>query len=258
MQRTVLRNGWRLSEAELAEAVYSGIAAKDMLLSEDPKEKGLALLFEYGHTVGHALELVDGVSTTHGEGVALGMLAASQVAHAMGIMSDAKRAEHDALVLALEPAIVLPDRDIMAEVMDKVLHDNKRGYTPEREGFVPMILSKGVGDIHRPDHNEKYLEYCPQPIVEAAVRSLLSEFGPYDYSAGAAYTRPDGTKPARLYDGPPTAWSRTELEDYAAEGLAAAEAEAWPAEAERNQIADWATVAMAKAAGSQRGAKPKL
>ena len=31
----------------------------------------------YGHTIGHALELTRGVVTSHGEGVAIGMLGAS-------------------------------------------------------------------------------------------------------------------------------------------------------------------------------------
>jgi len=149
-----------------------------MLLCQDPKEKHLALLFEYGHTIGHALELSTGVSTSHGEGVTIGMLGASFCAEAMGLMTAADRAEHDALVDALEPQITIPKRhgeELLSEVLDKIHHDNKRGYLPERVGYVPMILAKRIGELHKP--NAMYLEYVPEEIVEEAVKYVLERFG---------------------------------------------------------------------------------
>uniref|UniRef100_A0A7S2V593 3-dehydroquinate synthase domain-containing protein n=1 Tax=Fibrocapsa japonica TaxID=94617 RepID=A0A7S2V593_9STRA len=179
MKRTTMDHGWQLTPEEMTEATFLGMSAKDMLLCQDPKEKHLALLFEYGHTVGHALELTQGVSTSHGEGVTLGMLAVSYIAWKMGIMTAEDREAHDALVHALDPEIIIPDRDCLAEVMDKVMHDNKRGYLPEREGFVPMILNKRIGEMHKP--NPMYLEYCPVDLVEESVKVLLNRYGPYKY-----------------------------------------------------------------------------
>ena len=53
---------------------------------------------------------------------------------------------------------------------------NKRGYLPEKVGFVPMILMKQIGELHKP--NDMYLEYVPEEIVEQAVDYLLERFGP--------------------------------------------------------------------------------
>jgi len=167
MKKTTMAKGWRLSGEELVEATLVGLGAKDMLLKIDPREKHLALLFEYGHTVGHALELTDGVVTSHGEGVTIGMLAASFIAEQLGIMTCADRAEHDALVVALAPTIDFPDRDINEDVMEKVMHDNKRGYLPEREGFCPFILAQKIGEMHAP--NKWYLEYVPNAVVRHAI-----------------------------------------------------------------------------------------
>jgi len=171
MKKTTMVKGWKLSGEELVDATYIGLGAKDMLLRHDPKEKHLALLFEYGHTVGHALELTKGVSTSHGEGVTIGMLAASYISNRMGIMSDADRATHDALVIALDPKIHLPPHDITDEVLDKVMHDNKRGYLPERAGFCPFILNQRVGEMHAP--NKYYLEYVPVHLVREAILWLV-------------------------------------------------------------------------------------
>lgn len=163
--------GWRLNGEELCEATFTGLGAKDMLLRHDAKEKHLALLFEYGHTVGHALELTDGVHTSHGEGVTVGMLAASFIANRMGIMSDADRSAHDELVFALDPEVELPSRDIAEEVLEKVCHDNKRGYLPERENFCPFILARRVGEMHCP--NKFYLEYVPIDLVREAISYVV-------------------------------------------------------------------------------------
>uniref|UniRef100_A0A7S4F5L7 3-dehydroquinate synthase domain-containing protein n=1 Tax=Chrysotila carterae TaxID=13221 RepID=A0A7S4F5L7_CHRCT len=167
IKKTTMTKGVALSGDDLVEATYIGLGAKDMLLAIDPKEKHLALLFEYGHTVGHALELTQGVRTSHGEGVTIGMLAASYISNKMGIMGDADREAHDALVLALDPQIEIPKRDITEEVLDKVMHDNKRGYLPEREGFCPFILNQRIGEMHAP--NKFYLEYVPVPLVREAI-----------------------------------------------------------------------------------------
>merc|ERR1712087_265186 len=117
---TMMVKGWKLSGKELVDAAIMGLSAKDMLLRIDPREKHLALLFEYGHTVGHALELTEGVTTSHGEAVAIGMLAASYIADKLGIMSSADRMDHDSIVVALHPGIHFPDHDITDEVLDKV------------------------------------------------------------------------------------------------------------------------------------------
>ena len=175
IRRTTLAHGPALSGEELAEATFLGIQAKDALLCDDPKEKSSALLFEYGHTIGHALELTEGVVTSHGEGVTIGMLGASYIAEKMGILPPEERAKHDAMVDALDPSIVIPNSEgLLDEVLDKIHHDNKRGYLPEMVGQVPMILCSAVGTVHEP--NKHFLEYVPDELVAEAVSMLLDRF----------------------------------------------------------------------------------
>jgi hypothetical protein len=106
------------------------------------------------------------------------MLGASYIAERMGLMSAAERAKHDAMVEALDPKIFIGNPNCIDEVLDKVHHDNKRGYLPERVGFVPMILAKKCGEIHKP--NDMYLEYVPDELVEEAVGMLLEKFMPVE------------------------------------------------------------------------------
>jgi len=161
-----------LSGQDLCDATFLGLGAKDMLLEHDPREKTIAIIFEYGHTIGHALELTQGCETSHGEGVTVGMLGASYISERMGIMSPRDRIAHDALVYALQPKVIVPPHDITDEVLDKVRHDNKRGYLPEREGFCPFILLKSIGVMHSP--NKYSLEFVPEEIVREAIVHVVS------------------------------------------------------------------------------------
>ena len=123
------RGTLQYTEEEMLQLMRMGIKAKGMLLKDDPKERTSAIIFEYGHTVGHAVELTYGVS--HGCAVALGMLAASFIAHKMGIMSTEDREAHDELVKMLDVWLPLPPSEqLQASVFKRVAGDNKRGYLP--------------------------------------------------------------------------------------------------------------------------------
>ena len=91
-------------------------------------------------------------------------------------MRSEERAKHDEMVAALQPAITIANPNCIGEIMDKIHHDNKRGYLPERVGFVPMILAKRCGEVHKP--NQMYLEYVPAELAEEAVAMLLDKFLP--------------------------------------------------------------------------------
>jgi len=174
VQATLMKDEtqWTKDHTMLESLTFSGLCAKDMLLEHDPKEKTLAIVFEYGHTIGHGIEIIDGMDLSHGEAVALGMLGASHISTKLNIMTPEDRKKHDAMVYALKPqATTLPERDFTDEVMMKVKRDNKRGYIEERAGFCPFILLKKVGKLHKP--NKYYLEYVPDDIVREAIKFVI-------------------------------------------------------------------------------------
>jgi 3-dehydroquinate synthetase len=61
------------------------IALKSRIVHEDEHESGRRMLLNLGHTVGHGLEAANEYrGIRHGEGVALGMIAAMRVASGLG------------------------------------------------------------------------------------------------------------------------------------------------------------------------------
>ena len=71
------------SGADLEDIVNRSIAVKAAVVSEDFREAGRRAILNYGHTVGHAIET--GTSRSHGDSVAIGMIAAGAASeHALG------------------------------------------------------------------------------------------------------------------------------------------------------------------------------
>ncbi len=76
----------------LAAAIRRAIATKIAIVSEDESELGIRAHLNLGHTLGHAIEAATGYARTHGECVALGLIAALRVGAALG---DASAADLD-------------------------------------------------------------------------------------------------------------------------------------------------------------------
>lgn len=126
-----------------------GIEAKMSILLNDAYERTSGMIFEYGHTVSHAIEKAygDGV-VPHGLGVVYGMLSSSYAAAQLGLMSEEAREEHDKLCWLLLQRWPLPSPKPSAErVLSLALRDSKRGICAETEGEVSDVLLRAMGDV---------------------------------------------------------------------------------------------------------------
>ncbi len=65
------------------------VAIKIRVVEEDETEEGLRRILNFGHTIGHGLEkLADFTDLSHGEAVAMGMIAAAQMGESAGITEE--------------------------------------------------------------------------------------------------------------------------------------------------------------------------
>jgi len=70
------------------QAISCNVAIKSRIVENDELEKGERKLLNFGHTVGHAIELLSGYEITHGQAVAAGMAIETRAAHKMGLCSE--------------------------------------------------------------------------------------------------------------------------------------------------------------------------
>ncbi|MNE68052.1 3-dehydroquinate synthase [compost metagenome] len=71
--------------------VKHSVSIKNKVVLEDPKEKGLRKILNFGHTIGHAIEgyslLNDRNPLLHGEAIAVGMICEGYLSHKLNGLS---------------------------------------------------------------------------------------------------------------------------------------------------------------------------
>lgn len=87
-----------LRELPLPEQIAASVARKAQIVAADERDTSLRHLLNYGHTLGHALELATDFRLRHGEAVAIGTVFAGRLALAMDRIDEQRAAEHLAVV----------------------------------------------------------------------------------------------------------------------------------------------------------------
>lgn len=146
----ILNPDCKYRSADFRFLLETSLAAKMEVMVADPCERGRGLILEYGHTIGHAIELADscgngGQRISHGEAVGIGMLGAAQIANLLTGLEDSAVAVHHELLLRAGACRNLPVRIHPEEVMRVLMFDNKRGYRQPRAGNIDMILLYKLG-----------------------------------------------------------------------------------------------------------------
>jgi 3-dehydroquinate synthase len=83
------------------ELIERAIRVKASVVSQDLTEKGPREILNYGHTLGHAIERVEGYRFRHGDAVAIGMVYAAELARLAGRLDDQTCAAHRELLASV-------------------------------------------------------------------------------------------------------------------------------------------------------------
>ncbi|AGY59200.1 3-dehydroquinate synthase [Gloeobacter kilaueensis] len=131
----------RLEPAQLTRILVRSCQTKAEVVVRDEREGGLRAILNYGHTVGHAIESVTNYRRyLHGEGVALGMVAAGRLAANLGLWSASEAARQEALIAGAH----LPVRwagDIATDALIERMQTDKKVVT----GRVRFVLPEAIG-----------------------------------------------------------------------------------------------------------------
>ena len=145
------------------EAIRWSAAVKARVVSEDEKEtKGLRTLLNYGHTVGHALEVATGYQgLLHGEAVAIGMTAAADISRRVGLLDPQAVTEQRETLEAYGLFVASPAVDL--EVVRQAMKLDKK----VSNKAIRWVLLKGIGQsLTKAD--------VPEDVVEAAIGGVVA------------------------------------------------------------------------------------
>lgn len=133
---------------------------KAHVVERDEREADLRAVLNYGHTIGHALEAVTGYARwTHGEAVALGIVAEARLAERLGLAAPDTTARQERLLASLGLPIRTQGIDVEG-VLAAVGRDKKA-----RDGRVPFVLAPAIGAF-------RLVHDVPEAAVREVLRSL--------------------------------------------------------------------------------------
>ncbi|MFI5234130.1 MAG: 3-dehydroquinate synthase [Gemmatimonadales bacterium] len=154
--------------ATLEHLIRRSVEIKAAVVAADERESGRRAVLNAGHTVAHALEQLSTYSISHGEAVALGLLAECQMAETIGVarsgLTASLRSALTALGLPVRAATALP----LDQVITAMRTDKKN-----RSGETRFALAAELGRPHRA--GEFWTTPIERKVVERGLLAILGE-----------------------------------------------------------------------------------
>jgi 3-dehydroquinate synthase len=149
--------------------IRAAVKIKMDVVSADEKEKGLRMVLNFGHTIGHALEQITQYGLLHGYAVALGILVEAKIAELLGLLPSEEYQKIKVLFLGLKiSGKSLESMDLRA-ILQATRTDKKA-----KVGKVRYVLLKALGEVLV--KNECYVQGVQDEIVTKALVIVRDEF----------------------------------------------------------------------------------
>ena len=146
----------------LLDLVATSVEIKASVVRRDERESGLRKTLNFGHTLGHAIELGTNYRLLHGEAVSIGMVLESELAEQLSI---AERGTAAAIREAVQRAGLptAPPTELSPQSIVSATHTDKKA----RAGQAEYALPKRVGAMAGADHGWSFA------VSDEAVFALL-------------------------------------------------------------------------------------
>jgi 3-dehydroquinate synthase len=133
----------RKTPEAMAELIHRAVSVKAQVVSSDFKESFAREALNYGHTLGHAIEIFAKYQLRHGEAVSIGLVYAAELAAARGLISTDELALHRSLLSRYQLPISF-DRQAWQKLAPLLALDKKaRGNT------IRFVALSGIGSTVR-------------------------------------------------------------------------------------------------------------
>ncbi len=143
--------------------IYRCCSIKARITAKDEKEKkGLRTILNFGHTIAHAIEAAGGYEKyTHGQAVAIGMLAACQISIMLKLAKKEIFCRMEKLIracgLPLKTKGIPSQKVFQAHLLDKKFEGAKNRF----------VLIEDIGRV-------KIIENIPAAVIKAAIKNRLN------------------------------------------------------------------------------------
>lgn len=134
----------------------------DIVSMDERETKGIRTILNFGHTIGHGIETAVGYSGaySHGEAIALGMLAASRISNRLGYLSRKSLFRIEEIVGKFGLPVMLKKEIIIHKIMRSVDYDKKFIH-----GVTRFVLPVKIGKV-------TIKERIPEKIIHNELEKL--------------------------------------------------------------------------------------
>jgi len=140
--------------------VKEAVQVKINVVQQDPEERGIRAILNLGHTTGHAVEAVTNYEISHGDGVAIGLIAATHIALNMGVCA----ADVLPRLLAIYQHLGLSSSvSAQPSAIYRAMFADKK----KRDGRLRFVLPKAIGEV-------TIAEDVPERVVVDALAKVTS------------------------------------------------------------------------------------
>ena len=146
----------------LENIIRQNVIIKGTVIEQDPFEKGLRQILNYGHTIGHAVEASEYGKMYHGEAVSCGMMAEGWIAVEMGLYQEQQLMQQKTVLERLRLPVRIPLNISNEEIIATTLLDKKA-----REGKARYVLPEVIGKMC--DFNGNWATYVDKEVVLKAL-----------------------------------------------------------------------------------------
>ena len=146
----------------LADLVAGSVRIKAAVVSRDEREHGLRQVLNFGHTIGHAVELLSDFSMLHGEAIAIGMCVEARLAEATAVARPGLAAAVRDAVRAIGLPVAVPG-SMQPDALIEAMRLDKKA----RAGRLVMALPESIGTMASASTGI--------PVDTALVRAVVTE-----------------------------------------------------------------------------------
>lgn len=133
-----------LTTDDLGSLIYQSVQIKNEVVMQDPNEKGLRKILNFGHTLGHAIESYflesdDKTTLLHGEAIAIGMILEGYISTQQNLLPVAEYEELKSVINSIFTKVSFSQNDINI-IISLLVHDKKN-----ESGRVQFVLLERIG-----------------------------------------------------------------------------------------------------------------
>ena len=147
----------------MIELVARSVEIKADVVRRDEREGGVRKVLNFGHTIGHAIELLSGYTLLHGAAVGIGMCCESALAEHLGIATAPTSARVWSAVMAAGLPARVPASVAIDDVISSTYADKKA-----RSGRVEYALPSRIGAMAGAERGWSI------PVDDVAVREVVA------------------------------------------------------------------------------------